>query len=62
MRTGARWLLFDAYEYPWADGEAVVVPCQYEYPNLSLLKDHGGRNLLKLIAMALDEFESIKTT
>ncbi len=47
-------------EYPWADGERVVVPCKYTYGNLSLLNERGGVNLLKFIRIALDEFDSIE--
>ena len=43
-------------EYPWADGENAVVPCEYAFPSLSLLTDAGGRSFLKLITMAIVEF------
>jgi hypothetical protein len=46
-------------EYPWLDGERVITPCQYEYPNLSLLRAQGGRAFLKWIRLALDGFDDI---
>lgn len=43
-------------EYPWADGEKAVVPCEYAFPNLTLLTDPGGRSFLKFVALAIEEF------
>lgn len=45
-------------EYPWDSGEEVISPCQYSYPRLSLLTSPGGRILLKLVARAIQEFET----
>lgn len=45
-------------EYPWDSGEEVISPCQYSYPRLSLLTSPGGRTLLKLVARAIQEFDS----
>jgi hypothetical protein len=49
-------------EYPWEDAEQIIVPSEYGYPNLVLLKDPGGRNFLKLIEKAILDFETIKIT
>ena len=43
-------------EYPWQSGEDIVAPCQYDYPQLSLLMSAGGRTFLKLVARAIQEF------
>lgn len=47
-------------EYPWWSGRELVVPCDYSFPNLSLLNQPGGRMFLKLIRRALNDFESIE--
>lgn len=47
-------------EYPWFDGDRVITPCQYTYPNLSLLRTQGGRAFLKWIRLALDSFEDVQ--
>jgi hypothetical protein len=46
-------------EYPWQSGENIVVPCQYDYPQLSLLMSPGGRTFLKLVARAIEKFEAV---
>ena len=45
-------------EYPWQSGEDVMTPCKYSFPRLSLLTTAGGRHFLKLVARAIEEFES----
>ena len=47
-------------EYPWANGDAVVVPCEYDYPALSLLREPQGRTFLKLMNRALRDFGPVK--
>lgn len=47
-------------EYPWAQGEQIIVPCDYAYPSLSLLKEAGGRTFLKLLARAFAEYEAVR--
>jgi len=44
-------------EYPWQSGENIVAPCQYDYPQLSLLMTPGGRTFLKLVVRAIEEFD-----
>lgn len=48
-------------EYPWPDGDELVVPCEYSFPNLSLLETPGGRSFLKTVAVAVDRFDRIRT-
>ena len=49
----------DNSEYPWAAGTVVVAPCDYGFPNLSLLTTSTGRAFLKLVRRAMDEFEDV---
>jgi hypothetical protein len=44
-------------EYPWAAGNEVVVPVRWSFPELSLLREPGGRIFLKFVARAFEEFE-----
>jgi hypothetical protein len=46
-------------EYPWERGEQVMVPCDYGFPSLELLRQPGGRTFLNLIERAIDDFESV---
>ena len=48
-------------EYPWADGDVVVAPCAFGYPDLSLLSEPGGRTFLKLVAWAIHDYDVIAT-
>lgn len=49
-------------EYPWERGEwdlgtgKVLVPCEYDYPALSLLDTQGGRAFVKLIERAFRDY------
>ncbi len=47
-------------EYPWLDDGRVVVPCEFTYPNLTLLTEPGGRTFLRLLEMAIGDFERIR--
>ena len=47
-------------EYPWAQGDRIVVPCDYSYPSLSLLHEAGGRTFLKVLARAFEQYESVQ--
>lgn len=47
-------------EYPWFDDGRVVVPCEFTYPNLTLLTEPRGRTFLRLLEMAITEFERIR--
>ncbi len=43
-------------EYPWMVGETVFVPCRHRYPLSRLLGEQGGRDVLKLIEIAIDDY------
>jgi hypothetical protein len=47
-------------EYPWADGDHIVVPCEFAYSNLTLLTTPGGRTFMRLIAAAIHDFDQIR--
>lgn len=47
-------------EYPWLDDGRVVVPCDFTYPNLTLLMEPGGRTFLRLLEMSIADFERIR--
>lgn len=46
-------------EYPWWDGDRIITPCRFAYPNLSLLRESGGRAFLKWIRFALESFDDL---
>ena len=43
-------------EYPWLLGETVFVPCRHRYPLSRLLGEQGGRDILKLIEIAIENY------
>jgi hypothetical protein len=46
----------DNCEYPWESPTGIIhIPCEYEFPNLNLLNEPGGRELLKLVGKAIQE-------
>jgi hypothetical protein len=46
----------DNAEYPWEDASGMlIVPEQYEFPNLNFLSSAAGRSFLKLVAIAITE-------
>lgn len=47
-------------EYPWERDERVCRPCEYGYPNLSLLKAHSGRATMNMIARAFSDYETLR--
>ncbi len=47
-------------EYPWADAMKIVIPCEYSFQDLDLLIEPEGRNFLKIIEIAITDFENIK--
>ena len=47
-------------EYPWLEEETVRVPCQFTFTNLSTLKEANGREFLKLIDIAITDYETIR--
>ena len=48
-------------EYPWErEGDTrIVVPCEYDYPSLSLLTHSQGRNFLNLLERAFRDFDKV---
>ncbi len=47
-------------EYPWADAGQIITPCEYSFPSVNLLRTPEGRNFLKIIKIAITNFEEIK--
>lgn len=47
-------------EYPWIEEQAVFVPCQFSFANLSMLTEAEGREFLKLIEIAITDYETIR--
>ena len=43
-------------EYPWMVGETIFVPCRHSYPISRLLGEQGGRDILKLIEIAIEDY------
>lgn len=43
-------------EYPWIVGETIFVPCRHSYPISRLLGEQGGRDILKLIEIAIEDY------
>ncbi len=46
-------------EYPWLLGETVFLPCLHHYSVSRHLGEQGGRDFLKLIEIALEDYQSI---
>jgi hypothetical protein len=46
----------DNVEYPWLTGETIFVPCHHSYPISRLLGEQGGRDILKLIEIAIEDY------
>ncbi|HLX65250.1 MAG TPA: hypothetical protein VKX17_28535 [Planctomycetota bacterium] len=54
VRDGGRRM--DNCEYPWEDAAGhVVVPAEYSFPNMNILKVHEGVLFLKLIEKSIDQ-------
>ena len=47
-------------EYPWAANRHVITPCEYSFPNVNMLREPQGRNFLKIIKIAIIDFDKIK--
>lgn len=50
----------DNAEYPWSAGNQIFVPCEYSYPNLTLLKEPSGRTFIQLLKISIQEFEELE--
>jgi hypothetical protein len=46
-------------EYPWLIGETVSVPCRHHYPVWTRLAEPVGKEFLKLIEIAIEDYQSI---
>lgn len=46
-------------EYPWEQDNNILIPCDYSYPNLSMLHEPVGLNFLRLIKEAIINFNGI---
>lgn len=49
-------------EYPWTAGAAVFVPCRHAYSVSRHLGEQSGRDFLKLIEIAIEEYKTIRLT
>lgn len=47
-------------EYPWQAGDQIVIPCEYNFPDLELLTSPQGRSFLKMVKTAIDDFERLR--
>jgi hypothetical protein len=45
-------------EYPWAQGEEVIVPVQYSFPSLDLRRHPHARAFLSFIQLAFEDYEA----
>ncbi len=46
-------------EYPWMQGETVFIPSRHQYPVFQRLLEPSGRDFLKLIEIAIEDYHSI---
>jgi hypothetical protein len=46
-------------EYPWQTGDRVVAPCEWSYPELSLLKEPNGLAFLKTLEEAFRDYDDV---
>lgn len=46
----------DNVEYPWMAGETIFIPCRHTYPISRHLGEQGGRDILKLIEIAIKDY------
>lgn len=46
-------------EYPWERDEAIIVPCNFGFPNLTMLRQASGRAVMNLVERALKDFEHL---
>lgn len=45
-------------EYPWAVGDRVIAPCEYDFARMTVLREPHGVILLRIIDEAIREFPS----
>jgi hypothetical protein len=46
-------------EYPWERDDRVLLPCEFDYPNLSMLTQPGGRAVMRLVQRAFEGYETL---
>ncbi len=46
-------------EYPWTAGAAIFVPCRHDYPVSHRLREQGGRDFLKMLEIAIEDYQDI---
>lgn len=46
-------------EYPWERDEAILIPCNFGFPNLTMLRQAGGRAVMNLVERAFKDFERL---
>jgi hypothetical protein len=46
-------------EYPWPSNGGVIVPCSYDYPDLSSLQDAGSISFLKIVKEVIVDFDKL---
>jgi hypothetical protein len=46
-------------EYPWERDEAIVIPCRFGFPNLTMLNQASGRAGMNLVERAFNDFEKL---
>lgn len=46
-------------EYPWVDGTTVSVPCRHHYPVFTRLSEPAGRDFLKIVEIAIENYHDI---
>lgn len=49
-------------EYPWTADAAIFVPCRHSYAVTRHLGEQGGRDFLKLLEIAIEDYENIRLT
>lgn len=47
-------------EYPWEKGETIVTPCEFGFPNLTMLSQPSGRAVMNLLERAFTDFEVLR--
>ncbi len=47
-------------EYPWADSMQIITPCTYSFPSVDILRKSEARNFLKIVGIAITDFEKTR--
>ena len=46
-------------EYPWERDDAILIPCAFAFPNLTMLRQASGRAVMNLVERAFNDFERL---